>query len=116
MPEVKLPQPPKIEEVFSFPIPRVSAIAKFVAYPLIMGEDFFESMVRGVTGVEPPPGPVKTTINIMEGFETTIQATAPQLPKLPTPSAPTTPSVPPSPSTKTAQESKPTGKIDVEVF
>jgi len=118
LPEIRPPQLPRIEEVLGFPVPRLSAVVRFVAYPMIVGEDLFESVVRSVTGVSPPPGPVKTSISLMEGFETTVQAVAPTLPGFPAPGA-TVPYTPPSPSAQQGQapQTAPTTrKIDVEVF
>jgi len=118
LPEIRPPQLPRIEEVLGFPVPRLSAVARFLAFPATLAEDLFESAVRSVTGAELPPGPVKTTLSLMEGFETTVQTTAPQLPGLPGAPAPsTTPSVPPAPSAGQAQQKPPTARrIDVEVF
>lgn len=119
LPEIRPPQLPRIEEVLGFPVPRLSAVVRFVAYPMIMGEDLFESVVRSVTGVSPPPGPVKTSISLLEGFETTIQAVAPTLPGFPAPTGATVPYTPPAPGTPQTQApqqvARPT-RIDVEVF
>lgn len=109
---LQFPQLPKPEEItnalVSFP-PKLSVLTKSLSLP----EEMFESSIRSVTGVEPPPGPARMIASFMESFE----AGAPALPSLPGLPTPTVPSAPPAPSTQTkTQASKPTGKIDVEVF
>jgi len=110
---VEAPKIPKPEEVAgalaSFP-PKLSVLAKPLAFP----EDVFEGLAKSATGMELPPGPTKMLVSLMESFEAGAPAGLPSLPGLP--SSATSEKAAGKAAEKTYGKTAAKGKVDVELF